>query len=94
MAKVTHESLERLRERKEQLEAKLKRLRHQQRYQNRKEDARRKFIVGAAVEAAVAGGDMEPELLERVLNQYITKARERKFMELDPPPETRNKRDA
>lgn len=90
MAKVTHESLERLRERKERLEAKLKRLRHQQRYQNRKEDARRKFIV----EAAVAGGDMEPEFLERVLNQYVTKARERKFMELDPPPETRNKRDA
>lgn len=42
----THESLERLRERKEQLEEKLKRLRHEQRYQNRKADARRKIIVG------------------------------------------------
>ena len=71
MAKVTHETLARLREKKEQLETRLKRLRHQQRCQNRKADARRKFIVGGAVEAAVTGGDMEPELLERVLNQYV-----------------------
>lgn len=88
MPKVTQESLERLRERKEQLEEKLKRLRHQQRYQNREADARRKTTVGAAVEAAVAGGDMEPALLERCLNQYVTKRRERQFMELDLPPET------
>ena len=51
-------------------------------------DARRKIIVGGAVEAAVAGGDIEPELLERVINQFVTRTRERKFMELDLPPET------
>lgn len=83
MARVTNEELERLRVKKEQLEAKLKRLQHQQRYQNRKDETRRKIITGASIGAAVRDRVVSPKLLAYVLNRYVTKKNEREFMGLE-----------
>ncbi len=88
MARVTSEELERLRVKKEQLEAKLKRLQHQQRYQNRKDETRRKIIMGASIGAAVRDGVVSSKLLAYVLNRYVTKKNEREFMGLEPREET------
>lgn len=83
MARVTAEELERLRVKKEKLENRLKQLRQQQRYQERKDETRRKIITGASVAAAVRDGVVSPKLLAHVLNKYVTKKNERQFMGLE-----------
>ncbi len=84
MARITDEKLEQLRVKKEQLEAKLKQLKQQQRYQDRKDETRRKIITGASVGAAVRDGVVSPKLLAHVLDKYVTKDNEREFMGLGP----------
>lgn len=83
MARVTAEELERLRVKKEKLENRLKQLRQQQRYQERKDETRRKIITGASVAAAVRDGVVSPKLLAYILNRYVTKKNEREFMGLE-----------
>lgn len=84
MAKVTAEELERLRVKKEQLEDRLKQLQQQQRRQNRKDETRYKIITGASFAAAVRDGVVSRKLLAYVLNRYVTKKNERRFMGLEP----------
>ncbi len=84
MARITDEKLEQLRVKKERLEAKLKQLKQQQRYQDRKDETRRKIITGASVGAAVRDGVVSPKLLAHVLDKYVTKDNEREFMGLGP----------
>lgn len=84
MARITDEKLEHLRVKKERLEAKLKQLKQQQRYQDRKDETRRKIITGASVGAAVRDGVVSPKLLAHVLDKYVTKDNEREFMGLGP----------
>lgn len=91
MAKSIPEKLEevavqqaKLAERETRLAEKAKRLKHQQQYKTRKEDARRKIITGGAMIAAVRDGMVSQALLAHVLNRYVTGKNEREFMELPP----------
>ena len=84
MAKSIPEELEKLEAQKKKLEEKSKRLKHQQQYKTRKEDARRKIITGGAMLAATRDGMVSQALLAHVLNKYVTGKNEREFMGLPP----------
>ena len=83
MAKSIPEELEKLEAQKKKLEEKSKRLKHQQQYKTRKEDARRKIITGGALLAAVRDGMVSQALLAHVLNRYVTRQSEREFMGIE-----------
>ncbi len=84
MAKSIPEELEKLEAQQKKLEEKSKRLKHQQQYKTRKEDARRKIITGGAMIAATRDGMVSQALLAHVLNKYVTGKNEREFMGLEP----------
>lgn len=90
MAKSIPEELEKIAAQQKKLEEKSKRLKHQQHYKTRKEDARRKIITGGAMLAAVRDGMVSQALLAHVLNKYVTRKSEREFMGLEPKGEVEN----
>jgi len=89
-----NEELERLAARKAQLEAKLKRLKVQQRHQERKDDARRKILMGGALAAAVRAEMVSEGLLFRILDTFVTKEKDRAFLGLPPREKDQGKEEA
>jgi large subunit ribosomal protein L7/L12 len=88
MAKVSE------RERIAALEAKLKQLKAQQQRKDararsvearrsRREELRRKFLIGAVVLAKVEAGEIEEATLKQWLRPALTKAEDRALFELD-----------
>ena len=84
MPKVTPEELERLRLVAVRAEAKFKQAKQQRHYQERKDETRSKIITGGAFAAAVQTGTVSQNLLAFVLNRYVTNARDRIFLGLEP----------
>jgi hypothetical protein len=73
--------LEKLQKQREQIDAKLRQLKAQERLKARRADSRRKIIAGAlALEHAEAHGDDDPafrDTLFRLLNRYVTRPQDR-----------------
>ena len=84
MPRASRENIEKLEERKRALELKLKTLRAQQQREERKKDARRKILIGGALISAVQAGKVSEELLGGVLDEFVTKERDRAFLGLAP----------
>ena len=65
-----------------QLEAKLQREKQALKEQKRKEDTRRKIVIGGAIEAAIRNGDLDQNKLNAVLDRYVTAERDRRLFDL------------
>ena len=65
-----------------QLEAKLQREKQALKEQKRKEDTRRKIVIGGAIEAAIADGVLSREKLIAVIDRYVNAERDRKLLGL------------
>lgn len=81
--------VEKLREKKAQLDAKIKGIEARERQQTRKHDTRRKIIAGAL---ALHHMEKNPEdsfskKLSRLLDEYVTRPHERKLFGLPPLPD-------
>lgn len=76
------EKLKKLEEQKIRAEKRLAAFRHQQKAEEKKADSRRKVLIGEAVVQAVSDGKMTEQLLGEILEQYITKDRDREFLGL------------
>ena len=74
--------LERLQERKAALDRRIKELRTQESRKKRKEDARRKILIGGAILSAVEKGVISEEHLTRLLDDHITNEKDRRFLGL------------
>lgn len=79
------EKLARMEKKKAELEARIQRERARLNTQARKDDTRRKILLGAALVAANEAGDMRvpDELLLHVLTTYVKDKRSRAFLGLD-----------
>ena len=79
------EKLARMEKKKAELEARIQREKARLNTQARKDDTRRKILLGAALVAANEAGDMRvpDELLLHVLTTYVKDKRSRVFLGLD-----------
>lgn len=77
MAEPTLSKMERLKQRKAEIERELKALEAQEKQAARKRDARQKIIVGAAVLAHAARDEQFARILRTVLNKAVTEERNR-----------------
>ena len=82
--------IEKLKEKKAQIEAQIKKAQARERVQQRKDDARRKIIAGALALNHMEANpeDAFSQKLWRLLDEYVVKEKERSFFDLPPlPPE-------
>ena len=79
---MTTTRIEQLQKKRDQLNARLTTERAKLQKQIRKDETRRKVLVGAAVLKAVEAGEIKQEQLEAILNRYLARENDRKFMEL------------
>lgn len=82
MPKANRETIEKLEQKKRALELKLKALKTQQKREERKKDARRKILVGSALVAAVEAGRVSETLFGQIIDEFVTKVKDREFLGL------------
>lgn len=83
---MSDSTLDKLLQKRSQLDARIEATRARLRQQRRKQDTRRKIIVGAiAMEHADQGNDREfAATLFRLLNRYVTRPADRALLDLPP----------
>jgi hypothetical protein len=85
--KNAEEHLAKLVQQKERAKKKLEVFRYQQSVKGRKEHSFRMFLIGQAVTSAVEARAMRKTTLDKLLDKFTTKNRERVFLGLEPLPE-------
>ena len=84
-----YQQVEKLKERLKAKEATIEemeaRKRHKARQKERKDDTRRKILIGAAVQARVDNKETSQEELTSLLDKYLTKPHDRALFEYLPP---------
>lgn len=78
--------IDRLEEKKRQLEASIKQAKAKESKKTQAEQLRRKVLLGEAFFAAIEAGDVSPVLRDQVLNKYIVRPGDRAFLGLAPKP--------
>lgn len=79
--------VEKLKEQKRQLEARIKKIESLEKSKKRKEDTRRKIIIGGAMLAYAAGDPSRKEKLYKILGQFITNPKDRDVVGLSVVPQ-------
>lgn len=74
--------LEILTEKRNQINARIQSLRSKDQTQLRKEENRRKIIVGSVILKMVKSGAMPKEKLDKILDEYLTTERDRNLFNL------------
>lgn len=79
--------LEQLKKKKAQLDAQIKQAEARARQQHRKDDTRRKILIGAIAKDHM---DMHPDgsfakELSALLDEYVTRPKDRELLNMDPP---------
>lgn len=82
MAKKTVEQIERLKQRKAQLEARLQMLQARQRTHERKKDTRRKVLAGAMILHQVETGRFPREEFLRMMSEFLVRNFDRALFDL------------
>lgn len=77
----TKEKLEKLKQRKAQIDQEISTLKARETAQERKEDTRLKVLVGAAMLADTKINPQTVQLIEEVLQRAITASHDRKFLQ-------------
>ena len=84
MAKSPEEKIEELNAARQRITARIQTERAKMRKQSRKDDARRKIIVGAVVLAHAEHDAAFKNRLETLIEKYTTREADRKFLGLKP----------
>ncbi|WP_299011845.1 mobilization protein [uncultured Shewanella sp.] len=74
--------LEKLKEKQKQIQAQIKQVEAREKQKQRKEDTRRKIILGAMIMDAMKNSAQYREKIESDLNRYLTNERDRKLFNL------------
>lgn len=77
-----NKKLQALQERRDQLNAQIQALKAREQSQKRKDDTRRKVIIGGVLLRAVESGEVEQSWLDQLLSRHVTDKRAREFMKL------------
>jgi predicted transcriptional regulator len=80
---MTDDKLERLLQKKRQIEAKIKRIKARENAQRRKLDTRRKILAGAAVLEHAKRDEQFAAFLTRLLDETLKRESDRKLFDLD-----------
>jgi|SaaInlV_120m_DNA_4_1040238.scaffolds.fasta_scaffold75199_1 hypothetical protein len=84
---MSKSDLDKIDEQIKQLNAKKQRIKAKQNTQNRKDDTRRKILLGAVVLKKVESGDWPREKMISLLEDHLTKKSDRALFDLEPLPE-------
>ncbi len=76
--------LEQLEERKRKLEAQIKQEKARENSKKRKEETRRKILVGSMVLAQVEKGEWPEDRLRKAMDEFLTRDQDRALFGLDP----------
>lgn len=76
--------LQKLNERLAKIQAEMARIKAQASEQARKEDTRKKIVVGGMIFALVRGGELSEEWLRERLDKMLTNPNDRKLFDLPP----------
>lgn len=92
MTRITPTKLESLTRKRDQINGQIQSLRAREQARNRKEDTRRKILIGGAILRELKKGDITQEWLNKILNKNLFNERDRKlFAEI--PTEIKRQKD-
>ena len=75
--------LENLLKKREQLNAQIMKIRTKEANQRRKEDTRRKILLGALLMEMMEKGELEPNKIRKRLSSFLTRDIDRKLFDLE-----------
>ena len=75
--------LENLLKKREQLNAQIQKIRTKEANQKRKEDTRRKILLGALLMEMMEKGELEPNKIRKRLSSFLTRDIDRKLFDLE-----------
>ena len=74
--------LDKLNQKREQLNAQIQTLKQKENLQKRKEDTKRKILIGGVVMKMLGNGEMPEDRLSQILDKHLEKAAERDLFNL------------
>ena len=84
MNKDVNERIKQLEEKKQQINARIQKLKAQESEKKRKQDTRQKILLGAWVLNKIEKGDWSKEDIWSEIDEYLTKEVDRKLFDLPP----------
>ncbi len=87
MNKDLNDRIKQLEEKKQQINARIQKLKAQESEKKRKQDTRRKILLGAWVLNKIEKGDWSKEDIWDEMDEYLTKEVDRKLFDLPPQEE-------
>ncbi len=84
---MSNKRLEHLLEKKKQIEARIQKIKAQESAKKRKEDTRRKILLGALVQHLIKTGYWSEEEIYKQLDKFLDKPIDRKLFDLPNQPE-------
>jgi len=76
--------LDRLTEKRQQLNAQIQAIKAKENQQKRKEDTKRKVLIGSVVMKMLETGEMPKERLMQILGTHLTRDADRALFDLEP----------
>ena len=76
--------LEKLLQKKKQLEAQIAVVKQREKAEERKKDTRRKILVGSVLMRMVEQGELEHDKLQKMLDRHLSRAQDRALFGLPP----------
>lgn len=81
---MANDKLAALTEKRNQLNAQIQALKAKEQAQERKNETRKKIIIGGMVMRMVKDGDMPQERMQTLLDKYVENAKDRALFNLEP----------
>lgn len=81
---MVKDKLAALTEKRNQLNAQIQALKAKEQSQERKNETRKKIIIGGMVMRMVKDGDMPQERMQTLLDKYVENAKDRALFDLEP----------
>ena len=78
-----NQRLESLLRKREELNAKIQKIRSKEALQKRKEDTRRKILLGALLMQMMEKGELDPNKIRKQLSSFLTRDIDRKLFDLE-----------
>ena len=76
------QKIEQIMKRRDELNAQLKALRIKEQAQNRKNDTRRKILIGSVILKMIKSGDMQQHKLDNIMDKYLDRDQDRALFDL------------
>jgi len=83
--------LDKLNEKRAQLNAQIQAIKQKENQQKRKEDTKRKILIGGVVIKMLNSGEMPKDRLQQILDTHLVKDSDRALFDLQPRPKTKDK---